>query len=62
MTLATKFEKTWNDGIETSTETENLVEILTKVIGLTGRCVVGLAAEIDHLREELVAKGLLESV
>jgi len=36
-------------------------ELIAALVGATGACVMGLAAEIDILRNELVAKGLLES-
>jgi hypothetical protein len=62
MTLAEKYKTLWTESVhKNASEITNSTEYLATLMGATGACIIGLATEIDLLRSELVAKGLLES-
>jgi hypothetical protein len=61
MTLAEQFQTEWNEGMNTATEGDKFGENVRNCFDLAGTSIIRLAMEIDRLRDDLVAKGLLES-
>lgn len=62
MTLEEKYRTLFTDTVDKKVkEVGTNEEFLANLVGAAGACIVGLAAEIDLLRSDLVAKGLLES-
>ncbi|HVA53060.1 MAG TPA: hypothetical protein VNF05_06045 [Acidimicrobiales bacterium] len=59
MTLKEKYQALLTKDLGTPTETDPIIYI-GNFFGAVSACIIGLAAEIDILRDELVAKGLLE--
>ena len=61
MTLKDKYEMLWTQSVEQGDpESRDVQGYLSSLLGASGACIIGLAAEIDLLRNELVSKGVLD--
>jgi hypothetical protein len=63
MPLKEKYEMFWTEAIHQRADehADDVQMYLGALVGTIGACIIGIATDIDLLRNELVTKGVLEA-